>query len=97
VSQTVAIPWRHRMVARIRRSENSALLVLSVVIGAFAGLGAVAFRWLIETATLLFSGHDDYSDVGHAAHPSLPWLGPFFIVLAPAVGGLIYGVGSRAS
>ena len=91
MTQTVAIPWRHRMVARIRRSENSALLVLSVIIGAFAGLGAVAFRWLIENATLLFSGHGDYSDAGHAAHPWLPWLGPFFIVLAPAVGGLIYG------
>ncbi len=91
MTQTVATPWRHRMVARIRRSENSALLVLSVIIGAFAGLGAVGFRWLIENATLLFSGHGDYSDAGHAAHPWLPWLGPFFIVLAPAVGGLIYG------
>ncbi len=91
MSQTVDTPWRHRVVARIRRSENSALLVLSVLIGAFAGVGAVGFRWLIQSATLVFSGHGDYSDAGHAAHPWLPWLGPFFIVLAPAIGGLIYG------
>ncbi len=91
MTQTVAVPWRHRIVARMRRSENSALLVLSVIIGAVAGLGAVAFRWLIENATLVFSGHADYADAGREAHPWLPWLGPFFVVLAPAVGGLLYG------
>lgn len=91
MSSNIAAPWRQRITSRVRRSEDSALLVLAVAIGAFAGVGAVAFRWLIDNATLVFSGHQDYSDAGHAAHPWLPWLGPLFVVLAPAVGGLIYG------
>ena len=69
-------------------------MVLALVVGAGTGLGAVAFRWLITRATWVFSGHADYSAVGigqHPAHPWLPWLGPFFVVLAPVVGGLIYG------
>ncbi len=69
-------------------------MVLALVVGAGTGLGAVTFRWLITRATWIFSGHADYSDVGighHPAHPWLPWLGPFFVVLAPVVGGLIYG------
>ena len=82
---------RRRILTWIRRSENSSLVVLAVVIGALAGVGAVAFRWLIIGATHLFSGHADYSDVGHASNPWVPWLGPYFVVLAPVVGGLIYG------
>lgn len=81
-----------RALAWVRRSENSALIALSLVVGAAAGLGAIAFRWLIESATLFFSGHADYSAVtDHAPHPWVPWLGGLFVVLAPAVGGLIYG------
>lgn len=82
---------RRRTLAWVRRSENSSLIVLAVAIGALAGIGAVAFRWLITWATEIFSGHADYSDVGHASNHWVPWLGPFFIVLAPVVGGLIYG------
>ena len=45
-------------------------------------------------ATWVFSGHADYAGVGigqHPAHPWIPWLGGAFVVLAPVVGGLIYG------
>lgn len=76
------------------RNGNVGLLVLALTIGGGAGLAAVAFRWLIEHATLLFSGYDDYTAVGPSAHPGhgwIPWLGPWFVVLAPAVGGLLYG------
>ncbi|WP_432037925.1 chloride channel protein [Streptomyces cucumeris] len=66
-------------------------MVLALVVGCGAGLGAIAFRWLIETFTHLLSGHADYSDAGHAPHPEAPWLGPWFVVLAPVVGGLLYG------
>lgn len=83
--------WR-RTVSRVRSSENSVLIVLSLVIGVLAGFGAIAFRWLVETATWIFSGHADYAGTtGHPEHPWVPWLGGFFVVLAPAVGGLIYG------
>ena len=68
------------------------LVAMAVVVGAGAGFAAVGFRWLITTATLLFSGTGDYSAVqGDRSHPWLPWLGSAFVVLAPAVGGLLYG------
>lgn len=79
---------------RRARSGRTLLVALALVVGATTGLGAVAFRWLIQRATWLFSGHDDYSGVGigeHPAHPWLPWLGSAFVVLAPVVGGLLYG------
>jgi chloride channel protein, CIC family len=46
---------------------------------------------LILWFTVAFSGHQDYSGLGHAAHPVVPFLGPWFVVLAPALGGLVYG------
>ncbi len=75
-----------------RRSHNSGMMILAILVGAAAGLGAIAFRYLIQYATLIFSGHADYAGTtGNPPNPWVPWLGPFFIVLAPAVGGLIYG------
>lgn len=68
------------------------LIAASVVVGAGAGLAAVAFRWLVQTATLVFSGTADYAATsGHPANPWVPWLGGAFVILAPAVGGLVYG------
>ncbi|WP_228374602.1 chloride channel protein [Demequina rhizosphaerae] len=82
-------PWSF---ARLRRSENTVLIALALVVGILGGFGAIAFRWLVETATWIFTGHADYAGTtGHPAHPWLPWLGGFFVVLAPVVGGLIYG------
>ncbi|MER0479973.1 chloride channel protein [Streptomyces sp. Edi2] len=66
-------------------------MVLAVTVGAGAGLGSIAFRWLIVTFTHLFSGHGDYAGAGGSANPHVPWLGPFFVLLAPVVGGLLYG------
>ena len=67
-------------------------VAMAVLVGAGSGLAAVAFRWLISTATLLFTGTGDYSaSHGHPGHPWLPWLGGFFVVVAPVVGGLVYG------
>ena len=59
--------------------------------GGGAGLGAIVFRWLIQTFTRLFSGHADYSAAGHATNPHVPWLGPWFVLAAPVLGGLVYG------
>ncbi len=64
----------------------------ALVVGAGAGVAAVVFRWLIEHATWVFSGHADYSAThGNPANHWVPWLGAGFVVLAPAVGGLLYG------
>ncbi|MGW5398050.1 chloride channel protein [Streptomyces sp. NPDC003952] len=56
-----------------------------------SGLGSIVFRWLIKSFTWLFTGQEDYAGAGHAANPYVPWLGPFFVLLTPVVGGLLYG------
>jgi CIC family chloride channel protein len=73
------------------RTSSTGLLGLALSVGAAAGLFAVAFRWLIGTFTRLFSGHVDYAATPGAAHPGLPGLGRWFVVLAPVVAGLLYG------
>ncbi|GAB2758286.1 chloride channel protein [Sinomonas soli] len=68
------------------------LVALAVLVGLGAGLAAVGFRWLIVGATQIFSGTADYAaTTGNPANHWVPWLGPAFVVLAPAVGGLVYG------
>jgi CIC family chloride channel protein len=86
---SVAWAWR----ARFERSVaggGGGLMVLALLTGAGAGAGAIAFRYMIEGVTYLFTGHDDYSFVGRAGNPLLG-LGGWFVVVAPVVGGLIYG------
>jgi chloride channel protein, CIC family len=67
------------------------LVGLALIIGAGAGLGAVVFRYLILGITTLVTGRADYSDAGRVASLHLPALGPWFLLLAPVVGGLLYG------
>ena len=73
------------------RSRRLGLLVLSVLIGTGAGLGAVAFRYMIKGGTYALSGFADYAGHGHAANPDFPWLGRWFVLIAPVVAGLLYG------
>ncbi|MCR6488963.1 chloride channel protein [Amycolatopsis sp. OK19-0408] len=86
----VPVPVR-QPIGRWLRESRSGLVGLAVLIGAGAGLGAIVFRWLITTFTHLFSGQADYADAGRAAHPWFPELGPWFLLLAPVIAGLIYG------
>ena len=73
------------------RGSPTGLVALALVVGAGAGVGAIVFRYLILGFTVAFSGQQDYSAAGRAPHPLVPWLGPWFVVLAPALGGLLYG------
>jgi len=73
------------------RSRRLGLLSLSLFVGAGAGLGAVAFRYMIEGLTMVLSGHRDYAGLGHVANPLVPFLGPFFVLLAPVIAGALYG------
>ena len=57
--------------------------VLALLVGAGAGLGAVAFRWLI-TGPRGLHRHRDYSGTRVTPRTRGPWLGRAFIVLAPA-------------
>ncbi len=97
-----SLPWGprtfaswHRLLstATMRLRASSFPLVLSaLIVGTGAGLAAVAFRWLITAATWIFTGTADYSAThGNPANPWLPWLGGAFVILAPAVGGVLYG------
>jgi CIC family chloride channel protein len=65
-----------------RSSETVAWLILAVVIGVVAGLGAVFFRWLIKSFQLIF-----ITGGGHA----FGFLGDYYIILIPALGGLLVG------
>ncbi len=56
-----------------------------------AGLGAVAFRYLIYFFTWLATGHDEFGQQGYVRSAHLPWLGLGFYVVIPVLGGLIYG------
>jgi CIC family chloride channel protein len=73
------------------RGSSAGLVPMALFVGAGAGVGAIAFRYLILWFTQFFSGRDDFSAAGRVAHPGLPGLGIFFVVLVPVVGGLIYG------
>ncbi|MGI8678259.1 MAG: chloride channel protein [Jatrophihabitans sp.] len=66
-------------------------MLLALTVGAGAGGGAIAFRWLITQFTRVLSGHADYSIAGHAANPLVPGLGRWFVLLAPVAAGLVYG------
>ena len=87
----VLLPDRTRNLARALRSSETGLLMLAVGVGASAGLGAIVFRWLIESFTLAFSGHTDYYVGGDLANPHLAWAGRYFVIGAPVVAGLLYG------
>jgi CIC family chloride channel protein len=58
-------------------------LILAVLVGVVAGLGAVAFRWLIKSFQSLF--FDGGSQV-------LSFLGDYYIIIIPALGGLLVGL-----
>ncbi len=62
--------------------ESGVIVLTALLVGAGAGLGAVAFRWMITAARIVF-----YTDFG-GLFSSTPWLA---LLLIPAIGGLITG------
>ena len=83
-------PLLTRAVAWLR-AGRSGLFLLALLVGAGAGLGAVAFRYLINFVTWLATGHSEFGQAGRVASSHLPWLGLGFFVVIPAIGGLLYG------
>jgi CIC family chloride channel protein len=73
------------------RASRLGLVVMALVVGAVAGLGAVGFRWLIFAFTWLATGHQQFGQQGRIGSLHLPWLGIWFLLLIPVLGGLIYG------
>src|SRR5487761_771974 len=73
------------------RAGRSGMFLLALLVGAGAGLGAVAFRYLIYFFTRLATGHSQFGHAGDGGSSHLPWLGLGFFVVIPVIGGLLYG------
>ena len=80
-----------RVVSSWLAGSRLGLIVMALVVGAGAGLGAVVFRWLIFSFTWLATGYQQFGQQGHIASRHLPWLGIGFLLVIPVVGGLLYG------
>jgi len=72
-------------VQRLAREQHIRLLLLAVIVGVAAGLGAVAVRQLIRGVQWLFTGSAQDLLVSAA---TLPW---WRILFMPALGGLLVG------
>jgi CIC family chloride channel protein len=75
--------WVQSLYDRLISSETATGMVLSTAVGIIAGLGAYAFRWLIDNFHDLF-----FNDLGQA----LGALDSYYIILIPAIGGLFVGL-----
>ena len=73
------------------RAGRGGMFLLALFVGAGAGLGAVAFRYLIYFFTWLATGHSEFGQAGYVGSSHLPWLGLGFFVVIPVIGGLLYG------
>ena len=73
------------------RGSRSGLFSIALVVGAGAGLGAVAFRYLIYFFTWLATGHAQFGQQGRVPSAHFPGIGLGFFVVIPVIGGLIYG------
>jgi chloride channel protein, CIC family len=80
-----------RVSAAWLRASRLGLVVMALVVGIVAGFGAVGFRWLIFAFTWLVTGHQQFGQEGRIGSIHLPWLGIWFLLLIPVLGGLIYG------
>ena len=73
------------------QTSPTGLVAIALIVGVGAGLGAIVFRYLITWCTLALTGHLDYAGAGREPNSFVPSLGIWFVVLAPVLGGLIYG------
>lgn len=71
------------LIQRFRSSEFAFGTTLGVIVGIVAGLGAVAFRCLIRFFNELFFG---------GGANALGFLGQYYVILLPILGGLIVGI-----
>jgi chloride channel protein, CIC family len=82
--------WRPAAAAWLRESRGG-LFVIALVVGVGSGLAVVVFWYLIYFFSWLATGQGQFGQDGRSDSSHLPWLGLGFIVLIPAIGGLVYG------
>ncbi len=71
-----------RLYAQFWSSEMAVLTTMSAIVGLAAGIGAIIFRWLIGSfKSLAFDGGGE----------ALSFLGSYYVILIPALGGLVVG------
>lgn len=70
------------LVFYLQTSEALFLLFFSIVVGVGSGFGAIIFRWLINSFKEIFFGK---------GYNILHFMGPYYVVFIPAIGGLIVG------
>jgi CIC family chloride channel protein len=76
------IGYLARLSGHLQPSQATVLIGTALVVGLGAGGGAILFRWLIDTTTYLaFTG----------GRSVLPFLGAYYVILIPAIGGLFVG------
>jgi chloride channel protein, CIC family len=73
------------------REARTGLFALAFGIGLMAGAGAFVFRKLIELFTWVFTSQQDYGLAGRVASAHLAFLGHWFPLLTPVIGGLVFG------
>ncbi len=73
------------LLSRAKQAEHTFMVTMAVAVGCLGGAGAVLFRKLISMMQGFTWGHGPYSVSQVSAHPS------WYIVLIPALGGLIVG------
>jgi CIC family chloride channel protein len=71
------------LLAKLRSRETIFGLILAILVGVIAGFGAIVFRWLIRSVQSGFFG-------GGAKY--LGFMGQYYVILVPVVGGLIVGL-----
>jgi chloride channel protein, CIC family len=71
-----------RFLGRLSASEATTGLALAIFVGVAAGLGAVAFRWMIRGFQWLFfkEGAEAFS-----------FMGDYYVIILPVIGGLLVG------
>lgn len=79
----IKAPWLNSFVQRFRRSEFAFGATMAALVGVIAGLGAVAFRWLIDFFRQFF--FINTTDI-------LSFMGQYSVILLPVFGGLLVGL-----
>lgn len=85
----MSIARRHLL--SILRHHRTGLYSLAVVVGLMAGAGAIAFRWAIDTWGHVLAAGAGELRLTEAPGGLLASLGPWWIVAAPVLSGLIVG------
>jgi len=80
------IPGLEQLLARARMGEHTFMVLVAAGIGLLGGLGAVLFRLMIRAVQRVAWGEGEFGVALVKAHP---W---WWIVLAPAIGGLLVGL-----